>query len=189
MSSISTTDDDAPAWYCVRTQTKREHLASKALSQLEGIETFCPRLRYKKATRRGKVWWVEAMFPGYIFAKFVRNEMERAVVHSQGVMTLLKFGQHVPPISNIFIEELYEHIRDQETEENDLLTLQPIVKKGDEVEIAHGAMQGLTGEVVEILPALERVKILIDFLGNQQVVDTDIFSLLLPNKPIPDQPQ
>lgn len=187
MASITLNDDDdSPAWYCVRTQTKREYLAAKALEQHEEIETFCPRLRYKKATRRGKIWWVEAMFPGYIFARFSRLHNERAVLHSQGVMKLLKFGNRVPTISTEFITELCQHIRDQEGNDDDLLTLQPTVKEGDEVEIAHGAMQGITGEVIEVLPTSERVRLLINFLGSQHLVDADIFSLLLPNKPTPN---
>jgi transcriptional antiterminator RfaH len=185
MNPTPPTDENTPAWYCVRTQPKREHLAAKGLQHLEGVETFCPRLRYKKATRRGNVWWVEAMFPGYIFAKFIRHEKERAVIHSQGVMTLLKFGSLVPAISTKFIEELQQLIHDQQTEEEHLLTLHPSVKKGDQVEIAHGAMQGITGEVIKVLPASERVMLLIDFLGNPQIVDSDIFSLILPEKPIP----
>ena len=39
-------------WYCVRTQTKREHIAAGHLRELEGVEVFCPRLKYRKATRR-----------------------------------------------------------------------------------------------------------------------------------------
>jgi len=179
-------EEHKPAWYCVRTQTKREHLAAKGLSQLDGVEVFCPRIRYKKATRRGKIWWVEAMFPGYIFARFVFSEMERAVIYSHGVMSLLKFGTLVPAIPETFIHELQSIIREQENEDEEMLTLQPIVKPGDTVEIAHGAMQGVEGEVVEIYPATERVVMLIEFLGGNQLVEADIFSLLLPNKPIPD---
>lgn len=186
MTTTIPEDYDKPGWYCVRTQTKREHLASKGLDQLEGVTSFCPRLRYKKATRRGKVWWVEAMFPGYIFAYFSRKESERAVTHCHGVMTLLKFGTKIPTISGSFIEELRQVILDQESGDADMLTLQPTVKMGDEVEIAHGAMQGITGEVVQVLPAIERVKILVEFLGNPLVVDADIFTLLLPSKPIPE---
>ncbi len=177
---------DDTAWYCVRTQTKREHLAAKSLAQIEGVESFCPRLRYKKATRRGKIWWVEAMFPGYIFAFFSRREKERAVIHTHGVMKMLKFGDYVPEIPSTFIAELCNQIAAQEEGENDMLTLQPTVKEGDEVEIAHGAMQGIHGVVTEILPANERVKLLVEFLGSHQIVDVDLFSLLLPNKPIPD---
>lgn len=177
---------EEPAWYCVRTQTKREHLAAKSLDRLEGVKTFCPRLRYRKATRRGKIWWVEAMFPGYIFAFFSRQLSERDVIHTQGVMTLLKFGQYVPEIPTSFIAELIRQMEKTAASQDDVLTLQPTVQEGDEVEVAHGALQGFQGQVVELLPATERVRILVEFLGNKQVVETDLFSLILPNKPIPE---
>jgi len=70
--------------------------------------------------------------------------------------------------------------------EDNTLTLQPTVKQGDEVEIAHGPMRGIQGKIVQVLPATERVQLLIEFLGNDQVIDADLFSLLLPNKPLPE---
>lgn len=176
-------DIDAPAWYCIRTQSKREYLAAKTVGQLEGVESYCPRLRYRKATRRGKIWWVEAMFPGYIFAFFSRAKNERTIIHKQGVMKLLKFGNHVPEIPATFIAQL---IKQMQHENNDTLTLQPTVREGDEVEIAHGAMQGFQGTVVNFLPSAERVKLLIEFLGNTRIVDVDLFSLLLSSKPLPE---
>lgn len=187
--SSEASEPDSPAWFCVRTQTKREHLAAKSLSQLEGVESFCPRLRYRKATRRGKVWWIEAMFPGYIFAYFSRFEKERQVVHTHGVMKLLRFGNYVPEIPSTFIAELYQQMQQQGEGDDDMLTVEPTVNKGDEVEIAEGALQGFQGRVVEILPARERVKLLIEFLGNHQVIEADLFSLLLPNKPTPKKDQ
>ena len=174
------------AWYCVRTQTKREHLAAKSLGQLEGVQSFCPRLRYRKATRRGKVWWVEAMFPGYVFAFFSRKTSERAVVHTQGVMKMLKFGDYMPEIPASFIAELCKLMEGQDGENEGMLTLVPTVQEGDEVEFSHGALQGFQGKVIKVLPASERVKLLIEFLGDTQVVETDLFSLLLPNKPLPE---
>ena len=179
--------DKESAWYCVRTKTKREYIAAQLLNQLDGIEAFCPRLRYRKATRRGKVWWVEAMFPTYIFAHFSREESERKVAHSHGVLGLLKFGSHHPKISINFINELKSTLSANASTEEDTLTLQPTINEGDEIEIAHGTLQGFKGSVVEILPSTERVKILVEFLGDQQTIETDLFSLLLPNKPLPDQ--
>ena len=37
----------------------------------------------------------------------------------------------------------------------------------------------------EVLPARERVKVLLEFLGREQVIEVDLFSLLLPRKPLP----
>ncbi len=184
-STVNQEEDDT-AWYCVRTQTKREHLAAKSLAQLEGVQSFCPRLRYRKATRRGKIWWVEAMFPGYIFAFFSPKESERMIVHTHGVMKLLKFGTYLPKIPTSFITALHEQMTAQTEGDDDMLTLEPTIQKGDEVEIAHGAFQGTQGEVLEVLPSRERVKLLIELIGNTQVIEVDLFSLLLPNKPIPD---
>ena len=86
------------AWYCLRTQTKRENLAAAALREMGGIEVLSPRLRYKKATRRGKVWWVEALFPGYILARFSLSEQERAVSYAKGVSRILRFGGSAPTV-------------------------------------------------------------------------------------------
>ena len=44
---------------------------------------------------------------------------------------------------------------------------------------------GRNQRVVEVLPARERVKVLLEFLGREQVIEVDLFSLLLPRKPLP----
>jgi len=174
-----------PAWYCVRTQTKREHLAANYLRELEKVEVFCPRLRYRKATRRGKIWWVEPLFPGYVLAKFIFTEMERAVAFCQGVRGLVRFGAVTPPIPDAFVEALRADIQSSRETEEDLLTIHPSIEPGDEVEVAHGPLQGIKGKIIEVAPAVERVKILLEFLGQEQAVELDIFSLLLQRRPQP----
>ena len=76
-----------PKWYCLRTQTKREHIAAAALNHyFRGeIEVFCPRIKFKKPTRRGVIWWVEPLFPGYFLAKFDVVTHLREVLHLNGV--------------------------------------------------------------------------------------------------------
>lgn len=178
------TDSEA-AWYCVRAQTKREHIAAGHLRGLEGVEVFCPRLRYRKATRRGKIWWVEPLFPGYLLAKFSLGDRERAVTFCQGVRGLVRFGDRVPPVPEAFVTALREEIRRHEMAEGDTLTVSPVIETGEEVEIATGPFQGMRGRVLAVAPAAERVKVLLDFLGQPQAVDLDLFSILLPRKPLP----
>jgi len=43
----------------------------------------------------------------------------------------------------------------------------------------------MRGTVLAVAPAAERVKVLLDFLGQPQAVDLDLFSILLPRKPLP----
>src|SRR4029077_15110962 len=54
-------------WFCLRAHPKREHIAAVGLRRQFGIGCFSPRVRFRKATRRGAVWFVEPMFPGYLF--------------------------------------------------------------------------------------------------------------------------
>ncbi len=174
-----------PEWFCVRTQTKREHIAAGHLRELEGVEVFCPRLRYRKATRRGKIWWVEPLFPGYLLARFNLSEMERAVTFCQGVRGLVRFGSGIPPVPESFVESLRNEVRDRSDENEETFSVSPVIQIGDEVEVAHGPLQGMRGTIVSVAPAAERVKILLEFLGQEHAVDVDLFSLLLPRRPLP----
>jgi hypothetical protein len=83
-------------WFCLRAEPKREHLAATALRRRFGIECLSPRLRFRKLTRRGPVWFVEAMFPGYFVCelclfhsasgrrKLPRNPRDRSVWRPAG---------------------------------------------------------------------------------------------------------
>lgn len=176
-------------WYGVRAQTKREHIAAQHLRTLEQVEVFCPRLRYRKATRRGKIWWIEPMFPGYLLARFNLEAMERTVTFTQGVRGLVRFGSGIPPIPAPFVEAIRSqtlaYSAQQDCNDPECLTLTPDLLAGDEIEVAHGPLQGMSGTVVQILPAAERVKILLEFLGRPNIIEVDLFSLILPRKPVP----
>lgn len=175
----------SPAWYCVRCQTKREHIAAGHLRNVDDVEVFCPRLRYRKATRRGKIWWLEPLFPGYVLAKFNISEMERAVTFCQGVRGLVRFGAEIPAVPDSFVESLRNEVRARQDSHDEVFTVSPTIQIGDEVEIAHGPLQGMHGTIIAVPTATERVKILLEFLGQPQAVDLDLFSLLLPRRPMP----
>ena len=174
-----------PQWFCVRTQTKREHIAAEHLREVPDVEVFCPRLRYRKATRRGKIWWVEPLFPGYLLAKFNLAEMERAVTFCHGVRGLVRFGTEIPAVADAFVESLRHEVRQRSENDADLFSVSPVIEIGDEVEIANGPLQGMRGTIVAVAPATERVKILLEFLGQPQAINVDLFSLLLPRRPVP----
>lgn len=182
---MNSRESNFPQWFCVRTQTKREHIAAGHLRELEAIEVFCPRIKYRKATRRGKIWWVEPLFPGYVLAKFNRSEMERSVIFCQGVRGLVRFGSEIPPVPESFIESLRNEVRNRSDEDEETFSVSPVIQSGDEVEIAHGPLQGMQGTIVSIATATERVKVLLEFLGQSHAVDMDLFSILLPRRPLP----
>lgn len=177
--------DHQREWYCVKTQTKREHIAAGHLRDLGSVEVFCPRIRYRKATRRGKVWWTEPLFPGYVLSKFDLATKERAVSFCQGVRGLVRFGSQFPPVPEQFVRELRNEVQQHTGPDEETISVSPDLNIGDEVEIALGPFQGMGGTVISIAPAKERVRILLDFLGETQAVDLDLFSILLPRRPTP----
>ncbi|MDX1679561.1 MAG: transcription termination/antitermination NusG family protein [Akkermansiaceae bacterium] len=170
-------------WYCVRTQVKREQVAASHLRQLPGVEVLCPRLRYRKSTARGRIWWNEPLFPGYVMARFELDAMKRQVNTSTGVRGLVHFGQQVPAVPDAFVEEMKHELL--EHAENDTLTTTPTIEIGDEVQVNDGPLRGMSGIIVEVLPAKERVQVLLEFLGESHAVELDLFSLLLPRRPQP----
>ena len=165
-------------WYVVRSQTKRERAAAGYIRKELGLEVVAPQVSYIKSTRRGKVRWREAMFPGYLFVKFVREEYERAVCYAPGVLTLVKFGTYVPVIDEEFVLGLKDVLSGEEE-----LELDRKVTEGEVYEVSEGPMKGQEGTVVEVLPGGERVKLLLGFIGGEREVDIDIYTLILPSRP------
>jgi len=147
-----------PFWFCLKAAPKREHLAATALNRELQVQVVAPRIRYRKLTGRGPVWFVEAMFPGYLFAEFVYRELHRRVVHTHGVTGLVRFGDHVPTIEPTTLDTL-------KTAGNEVITFDRQLEIGETVKIAEGPLQGFEAVVTRLLPAAKRVQILLEFLG------------------------
>ncbi len=152
-------------WYCVRTSPKREHFAAHNLKSAEEVHVFCPRIRFRKVTRRGPVWFVEAMFPGYLFARFDYTQHHRLVRYSSGVTGILHFGQRVVAVADEVIDSL--RVRIGNLSEIPIIEIPGSVSVGDPVNIAEGAFNGLEGVVTQLLSGKDRVRVLIEFLGRQ----------------------
>ena len=144
----------------MRAEPKREHLAATALRRRFGIECLLPRLRFRKLTQRGPVWFVEAMFPGYLFAKFVYSTQHRAVESSQGVRGIVRFGDRLATLPETTIITFQSKAGAEE-----IVTIDSSPKIGQPVHIVDGPFQGLEVVVTQVLPAKERIRVLLDFLG------------------------
>lgn len=147
-----------PFWFCLKAAPKREHLAAKTLYRELQVQVVAPRIRFRKLTGRGPVWFVEAMFPGYLFAEFIYRELHRRVVHTPGVTGLVRFGDHVPTIEPATLEPL-------RVATNEVITFDRQLEVGETVKIAEGPLQGFEAVITRLLPAAKRVQILLEFLG------------------------
>lgn len=168
------------AWYCVRTKPKSEHLAARHLQGFANLdEVFCPRIRYEKSTRRGKVWFVEALFPGYVFARFDLNNDLRAVNAASGVTGVLKFADQYAVLSE---EEIAEMRAEFPEKENEIRVIEPTVEVGDEVVVTEGAMSGLQTVVTKIMEGQDRVRVLIEWLGQEREAHIPLRSVTRPGE-------
>jgi transcriptional antiterminator RfaH len=157
----------APMWFCLRAQPKHEHIAAITLSREVQVSCFAPRLRFKKATRRGAVWFIEAMFPGYLFAEFVYPALHRRVEHAVGIRGIVHFGDQIATVDPEAIVALREKAGEKE-----IVTIDPEIKMGQAVRIAEGPFRGLEAVVMRLMPAKERVRVLLEFLGRS--VETEV---------------
>lgn len=165
-----------PEWHCLRTQTKREHIAAALLDRLEAVEVFCPRISQVKKTRTGKKRFTEALFPGYIFARFCFLTHSRQVVHSQGITKLVQLGDR-RVIPERIIAELQASLPEGIIESPDLS-----IEPGAEIEFITGSLKGLNGTVLAQLPAKNRIQVLLEFLGREITVDVSPDAVLLAGK-------
>lgn len=154
------------AWFCLRTQPKHEHIAAAHLKKDPQIEVFLPRIRFKRSTRQGPVWFTEALFPNYLFARFDLAACLRKVHHARGVRGVVHFGDRWPVISESVIEELRGSVGIE-----DLHVIPDEVQTGDPVIISGGVFHQLRAVVTRVMPARQRVAVLLEFLGRQTLTE------------------
>ena len=164
-----------PKWFCLRIAPKQEHVAITHLRKIFAIEVFCPRIRYQKATRTGRRWYVEALFPSYIFARFDYLTHHRGVQYCAGVSTIVHFGNKIIPIPQPAVQELQAAVP---TGEKEMITITPEVRTGEEVQVVEGAFAGLKAVVTRVMPARQRVAVLLEFLGRLSETEVPVATVL-----------
>jgi transcriptional antiterminator RfaH len=170
-----------PAWYCLRTQPKHEHIAAAGLTKRLGLEVFNPRLRLERATRRGIIHVIEPLFPCYLFVRCSLGEQFHEIRYVTGVSSLVHFGQRIAIVPEAVVDDLRQYF---ETEEP--MFVEDALEAGVEVTVADGPFQGSLGVVVRVLPARQRVQILLDFLGRTTLAEVDRKALILENRRFAD---
>jgi transcriptional antiterminator RfaH len=164
------------AWYCVRTQPRHEHIAAATLTRNLGLEVFHPRLKLERATRRGVMRVVEPLFPCYLFVRCCLGERLDEIRYVNGVSSLVHFGEKIPAVPEAVIDELRQCF---ETEEP--MAVEDHLYPGAEVTVGEGAFLGFSGIVVRLLPARQRVQILLEFLGRTTIAEVERKSLTTEN--------
>ena len=162
-----------PGWFCLRTQPRREHAAALNLRRRVGIDVFAPRILVRNRTRSGlMVALAEALFPGYVFARFSYADQARHVVSTQGVTGIVRFGGSAPAVADGVIEFLRGQVA---------LASQagpaPVFEAGAWVRIVAGCFRDIEGRVLSFDSKTERVRLLLSLLGQEVQVSVPMREL------------
>lgn len=153
-------------WYCLKTRPRQERTAKRSLLGEVGVEVFCPLLKFERARRSGRARVTEAMFPGYLFARFEYTKQHRVVATTNGVSTIVGFGGIPAVVPDGVISELKASVTAEETVE-----IPNTVEIGEEVQVVEGPFQGIRAIVTKVMPARERVTVLLELLGMEREVE------------------
>lgn len=155
-------------WYCIHVAPRQENKVALLLRRDLEIEVFAPRIRFRRMRAGRPIWTTEALFPGYLFARFEYFARRRQINALAGVTSVVHFGGDAAPVGERIMAELRALVRDHETVE---VEAQP--QPGSEVVITSGPMSGLRVLVTRVIPARGRIAILIELLGSEREIEIE----------------
>lgn len=163
-------NDGCLRWYCLRALPRREHIAALHLQERTGLEVFAPRVAMRRPGRtRGIVVQIEALFPGYLFARFRLGDHTRLVGSTQGITGLVRRGATVPPVADDAIAFLRSQVGSDEP-----TPVSPVFSSGDVVAILAGCFAGEEGRLLRLDRGRDRALVLLSLLGRELAVSVPV---------------
>lgn len=170
--------DTGEQWFCLRSKPQRQNFAAAFLRSV-GIEVFNPQMRLRKTSKNGPVYRTEPLFPNYLFARFELMERFRRVRYATGISDILNFGGTWAVVPDQEIAELRGAWGEKEA-----LMVPEAIQVGAPVKLSGGIFHGMDAVVVALLPARQRVRVLLEFLGG--ITETEVAAAsILPSREHP----
>ncbi len=167
-------------WHCLQTAPKQENKVALLLQRECAVEVYAPRIRFRRSRAGTPIWWTEALFPGYVFARFDYFQTHRQIRALAGVSSIVRFGEHAA----ILADEAMAALRDAIGPEG-VVEIAGIAEPASEVLIIEGPLRGLQVLVTRIIPAHQRVAVLLEFLGQEREIEIDAASAIPANPRAP----
>ncbi len=148
-------------WYCLRTKLKNERIALSSLSEELGVECFLPMACLRRRSRSGVKLGQEPLFPGYLFARVDLEFELRKVKYARGVSGFVQLGNRFPQVADSVISDVRRFCEELAR----VAAGSEVLAVGDSVELVGSLFGEIKGEVRELLPAKNRIKVLVEFLS------------------------
>jgi transcription antitermination factor NusG len=143
------------AWYVIRTHPRQELRAERNL-QSGGIEVFLPRIAGRRSSRARREIEPAALFPQYLFARFVSETRLHDVLFTRGVQAPLRVGASLAIVDDAIVAFLRSRVR-----EDGLIRVGEPLQPGERVIIEEGPFARLIGIVERLVSERERVIVLL----------------------------
>ncbi len=149
-------------WYVIHTKPQQEALAASMLEERLSITIFLPEVRQR---RQGHLRQAP-LFPGYLFAGIDLDHSEvSSVNNTPGVVRLVAFGGQPKPVPTHVIDALRARLAELDAQGG--LPQHPF-HTGDRVRLKEGPLAGLEAIFIGPMRPAERVRVLLEFLGQEQ---------------------
>jgi transcription antitermination factor NusG len=152
-------------WYAVRSKPRKEEVVWRQILS-HGFEAYLPRIRVHPVNPRSRK--LKPYFPGYLFIytdlEAVGLSIFQWMPHSIG---LVAFGGEPAIVPDHLVQAIRKRVDDVNAAGGEVFDG---LKRGDVVWINEGPFRGYEAIFDARLPGSERVRVLIEFLGNSRRV-------------------
>jgi transcriptional antiterminator RfaH len=167
----------ATHWYALRSKPRKEDVVWRQVC-LQGFDSFYPRLRVHPVNPRSKK--IKPYFPGYLFVQADLDAVGISVFqwmpHSLG---LVVFGGEPSAVPDELIVEMRKHVQEIAEVGGELFMG---LQSGDIVRISNGPFKGYEAIFDARLLGSERVRVLLELLGNQRRIPVELSSSQIERK-------
>jgi transcription antitermination factor NusG len=159
----------ANQWYALRSKPRKEDVVWRQVVN-QGYEAFYPRLRVQPVNPRSRK--LRPYFPGYLFVKVDLEEAGLSIFqwmpHAIG---LVSFGGEPASVPPNLIGEIRKRVSEINAAGGEVFDG---LKAGQVVRISEGPFKGYDAIFDARLPGTERVRVLLELLGNQRQVPVEL---------------
>lgn len=164
-------------WYAIQTKPHREDQAASNIGRL-GLAVLLPKVKREKIEYGNRKVSIKPLFPGYLFAHFTPSSHLRSIRYARGVNRVICFGELPVPVS----EEVVGTIRARVGKDGFVAIGSEPFRKGDQVVINDGPLQGLVGVFEQELSDSERAVVLLRTVEYQARVLVEKLRLSSPSQ-------
>jgi transcriptional antiterminator RfaH len=156
-------------WYLVQTHPRQEDRAESNLKSF-GIETLAPRFKDRRRNFYTGEVTLHAMplFPSYIFARFIANDLCQKVRYTRGIRRLVSFGDSPTVVDEEIIATIQSRVG-----EDGFARINEYLEPGDKVIIKDGPLRTFAGIFEREMNSVDRVRILLLAVSYQAHVEIE----------------